>query len=283
MSCHRLSSRALQEFVNTFRLTRDLTVGPSTAKIFYTARNYLVGKIPGEMVFAVDKWPNYTAVMCASGEGTYKFMQDIETYTFYWENKDGLLKLLRDDKLVDWGKNFTIAAFAEKGLPVLNHVCSEMGKPVPQQDDLLQLYTGFLPNVLPATNRLPDCSVTLGRLGPEHAELVNRTWKWGGPPEVLEFIRYVLATFPSTCVYNKQGEPLAYTAQQPWGECGMSKALVPGRYGTFVAKSLINEVLKTVDLPYCFVEPSNEKARKIMDQELDPKWDPSGSCFYVSL
>ncbi|XP_019615841.1 PREDICTED: glycine N-acyltransferase-like isoform X2 [Branchiostoma belcheri] len=245
MPCHRLSSRALQEFVSTFRLTRDLTVGPSTAK----------------------------------------FMQDIETYTLYWENKDALLKLLRDDKLVDWDKNFTIAAFSEKGLPVLSHVCREKGKPVPQQDNLVQVHTAFHPNVLPvpATDRSPDSSVTLGRLGPEHAELVNRAWSWGGPPEVLEFIRYVLATFPSKCAYNKQGETLAFTVLQPWGEYGMTRAMAPGRYGTFVVNSMINEVLKTGDLPYCFVERNNEKARKIVDEELDPKWDPSGSCFYVSL
>ncbi|XP_019640457.1 PREDICTED: glycine N-acyltransferase-like [Branchiostoma belcheri] len=157
-----------------------------------------------------------------------------------------------------------------------------MGKPVPQQDDLLQLYTGFKLGGY-ATNRLPDSSVSLGRLGPEHAEFVNRTWTWGGPPKVLEFIRYVLATFPSKCVFNKQGEPLAYTVQQPWGECGMSKALVPGRYGTIAMKSMGNEVLKAGDVPYGFMEPSNKKMKKVVDGDLVPKWDPSGSCFYVSL
>ncbi|XP_066274927.1 uncharacterized protein [Branchiostoma lanceolatum] len=153
MSCHRLSSRALREFVNTFRTKKNLTLGPSTAKIFYTARNYLAGKIPGELVFAVDKWPDYSAVMCAAGEGTYQFMQDIESYTFYWENEDGLLKLLRDVETVDWGKNFTIAAFAEKGLPILRQACLEMGKPVPQEENLLQFHTAFNPKVLPATDR----------------------------------------------------------------------------------------------------------------------------------
>ncbi|CAH1244526.1 Hypp7333 [Branchiostoma lanceolatum] len=153
MSCHRLSSRALREFVNTFRTKKALTVGPSTAKIFYTARNYLAGKIPGELVFSMDKWPDYSAVMCAAGEGTYQFMQDIESYTFYWESEDGLLKLLRDAKMVDWDKNFTIAAFAGKGIPILNQVCQEMGKMVPQEDDMVPVHTAFHPNVLPATHR----------------------------------------------------------------------------------------------------------------------------------
>eukprot|EP00058_Branchiostoma_floridae_P005544 XP_002591032.1 hypothetical protein BRAFLDRAFT_69415 [Branchiostoma floridae] len=123
MSCHRLCSRQLQNLVKTFCLRKDLTVGPSTAKIFYTARNYLAGKIPGELVFAgtnvLSPQVFYTARISVSEDDAkvlfaYKFLQDIESYTFYWENEGGLLKLLRDDKLVDWSKNFTIAGIPKK-------------------------------------------------------------------------------------------------------------------------------------------------------------------------
>ncbi|CAH1255598.1 GLYATL3 [Branchiostoma lanceolatum] len=264
MSGHRLSSRSLREFVNTFRTKKDLTVGPSTAKIFYTARNYLAGKIPGELVFSVDRWPDYSAVMCAAGEGTY---QDIESYTFYWENEDGLLKLLRDVEMVDWGKNFTIADYFRQLLCIFFR-------------SMFFKHSARRENTEVDDKGLPD-DMTLGRLERGHADLVNSTWVWGGSPKALEFIQYVLSTFPSKCVYNKQGEPLAFTIVQPWGEYGMTRALVPGKIGVFVVKSLINELLKAGDLPYCYVEQSNEKAKKNLTAESTTKWDPSGSCFYI--
>ncbi|XP_078578198.1 uncharacterized protein LOC144863113 [Branchiostoma floridae x Branchiostoma japonicum] len=257
MTCRRLCRHQLQNFVNTFCLKKDLTVGPSTAKIFYTARNYVAGKIPGELVFAVDKWPDYSAVMCAAGEGTLQHMQEIESYTFCWDNGDGLLKLLRDDKLVDWSKNFTIAAFSEQGVPALRQVCREMGKQMPSPDNMTQVYTFFKTDRIPGNGSLPDQSLFIGRLERHHAELVNKTWRFGGPPKVLEFIQYVLATFPSRCLYNKQGEPLAFLIVQPWGEIGMTWSKVPGAgYGFCIFRSLVNDTLEAGDLPYVY---SNNK------------------------
>ncbi|XP_078575096.1 glycine N-acyltransferase-like [Branchiostoma floridae x Branchiostoma japonicum] len=285
MSCYRLCSRQLQDLVKTFCLRKDLTVGPSTAKMFYTARNYLAGKIPGELVFAVDKWPDYSAVMCAAGEGTLQHLQEIESYTFCWENGDGLLKLLRDDKLVDWSKNFTIAAFSEKGVPALRQVCREMGKQVPSPDNMTQVRTAFKTDMMPENDMysLPDPSLTIGRLERHHAELVNRTWVWGGPPKVLEFIQYVLATFPSRCVYDKQGEPLAFLIVQPWGELGMMRTSVPrAGYAAGILHSLINDTLEKGDLPYGYAESGNEIPIKMFDR-IGAKWDPSGSCYWIYM
>ncbi|XP_078575108.1 glycine N-acyltransferase-like [Branchiostoma floridae x Branchiostoma japonicum] len=256
-------------------------------QIFYTARNYLAGKIPGELVFAVDKWPNYSAVMCAAGEGTLQHMQEVDSYTFCWENGGGLLKLLRDNKLVDWSKNFTIAGFSEKGVPALRQVCREMGRHVPSPDDMTQVRTVFNSDRVrvrvPGNDSLPDPSLSIGRLERHHAELVNKTWVWGGPPKVLEFIQYVLATFPSRCVYNKLGEILAFTIMQPWGELGMMWSKVPGAgYGFYSTLALFNDTVGAGDAPYGFIETGNKMAIKMFDRA-GGKWDPSGPCYWVNM
>ncbi|CAH1240234.1 GLYATL3 [Branchiostoma lanceolatum] len=222
MSCQRLSSRALQELVDTFRLRRNLAVGPSTAKIFYTARNYLAGKIPGELVFAVDKWPDFSAVMCAVGEGTYQYLQDIETYTFYWENNQGLLRLLRDAKFVDWDETFTIAGFSERGLPLLNQVCHDMNKPPPTNDTMTHCNTAFFTGQIIGNDSPPSPLLTIGPLEVQHAELVNRVWRWGGQSKVLEFLQYLIRTFPSRCLYDENDQPLSFSVAQPWAIYGAS-------------------------------------------------------------
>ncbi|XP_078589516.1 uncharacterized protein LOC144869885 [Branchiostoma floridae x Branchiostoma japonicum] len=253
-------------------------------QVFYTARNYLAGKIPGELVFAVDKWPDYSAVMCAAGEGTLRHMQEIESYTFCWENGEGLLRLLRDGKLVDWSKNFTIAAFSEQGVPALRQVCREMGKQMPSPDNMTQVYTFFKTDRIPGNGSLPDPSLSIGRLERHHAELVNKTWRFGGPPKVLEFIQYVLATFPSRCLYNKQGEPLAFLIVQPWGEIGMTWSKVPGAgYGFCIFRSLVNDTLEAGDLPNLTSDIMSEEQQQSPTVDTGPGTtplpEPQTDCF----
>eukprot|EP00058_Branchiostoma_floridae_P005545 XP_002591033.1 hypothetical protein BRAFLDRAFT_69414 [Branchiostoma floridae] len=148
---------------------------------------------------------------------------------------------------------------------------------------MTQVRTAFKPDRIPGNSSLPDPSLSIGRLERHHAELVNKTWVWGGPPKVLEFIQYVLATFPSRCVYNKLGEILAFTIVQPWGELGMTWSKVSrAGYGAYVVRSLVNDTLEAGDLPYGYPEPGNEISIKMYDR-LGIKWDPSGFCYWINM
>ncbi|XP_078590030.1 glycine N-acyltransferase-like [Branchiostoma floridae x Branchiostoma japonicum] len=175
-------------------------------------------------------------------------------------------------------------AFSEQGVPALRQVCREMGKQMPSPDNMTQMRTAFKTDRIPVNDSLPDPSLSIGRLGRHHAELVNKTWAWGGSPKGLEFIQYVLATFPSRCVYNKQGEPLAFTIMQPWGELGMMRSMAPrAGYASGVLHSLVNDTLEARDLPYGYIESGKEIAIRIFYQVWKWQWDPSGSCYWVFM
>ncbi|KAI8510635.1 Glycine N-acyltransferase-like protein 3 [Branchiostoma belcheri] len=67
-----LSRSELRQLVDSLVLDWSDMASHTKAMLLFTARHYLDGKIPWEMTFEVDRWPDYTAVLWRENEDDSK-------------------------------------------------------------------------------------------------------------------------------------------------------------------------------------------------------------------
>lgn len=114
--------------------------------------------------------------------------------------------------------------------------------------------TQLTPPPLPAGFRL-------GTLQPEHAELINNIWTYGGTAQTLAYIQRLIAARRTACVVDEAtGRPVAWVLQQMYDALGMLFCMDTHRrcgLGRAVLVHLANQVLADGQPAFAYIVEDN--------------------------
>lgn len=107
---------------------------------------------------------------------------------------------------------------------------------------------------------LSDLESRLSVLTESHANVVNKTWKFGGDDKgyrnILNLIRY----FPTCCITDENNQPVSWVLLYDYCAMGMLYTQ-PEHRGKGYAKALVTTMAKRLHSQgypvYCFIEESN--------------------------
>ncbi|XP_035683591.1 glycine N-acyltransferase-like protein 3 isoform X2 [Branchiostoma floridae] len=265
-------------------MTRSLLRSELRQLLFYTAQHYLDGKIPWEMTFEVDRWPDYTAVLWTGNNDASAPSFAKKALFLHWTSENGLRQLLKLTSM-KWTSPLLLIAFPLSGLSILKEHLELQGVPFPEFSFCDTAY--YLHKTCPTVEKvkMTDNKVSITPLKPEHSQLVSRTWKFGGTSEVEERIHYQISTFPSACVYDQDGNPVSWIMFNYYGSQGAGYTLPEHRgkgYFQLASKYLISICLQKGYLPFLFIEHDNEHSR-VVHRKLGYSWVEAGRCAYIHL
>ncbi|XP_078684874.1 glycine N-acyltransferase-like protein 3 [Branchiostoma floridae x Branchiostoma belcheri] len=282
-----LSRSELRQLADSLVLDWSDMASHTKAMLYCTAQHYLDGKIPWEMTFEVDRWPDYTAVLWRSNKNDSSAPTFTKNYiSLHWTNDDGLRQLLISTSL-DWTKPLFIRGFPPKGLSILREHLEKQGVPCPSEHVHPCDIGYYLHKTCPSLESMTttDNKVTIAPVKPEHSRLVSKSWKFGGTPAADEFLHYLVSTFPSACVYDQDGNPLSWILMDNSGIQVLGYTLPDHRgkgYYQLASRHLIGVCLENGYLPFGFIEDYNEHSRNI-HRKLGYTWTEAGRCIYLTL
>lgn len=96
--------------------------------------------------------------------------------------------------------------------------------------------------------------------------MVNKTWKFGGNEQGYRNIQNLISNFPTCCVMDSQGQPVAWILAYDYCAMGILYTL-PEHRGRGYAKVLVSTMAKKLQAEgypvYCFVEVDNIVSYKL--------------------
>lgn len=111
------------------------------------------------------------------------------------------------------------------------------------------------------------CSISLkmSSLNESHLGLVNSTWKFGNEHSI-KMIRNMILNFPSCCLLDSDGQPIAWILT--YTSCAMGMLYtIPEHRGKGYAKALVTSMsrrLLSQGFPvYCFIEEENQVSYRL--------------------
>lgn len=106
-----------------------------------------------------------------------------------------------------------------------------------------------------------DNELKISSLNSSHVDLVNSTWKFGGNYAGFLTIENLIKNFPSCCITDKHGQPVAWILMYDYCAMGFLYTM-PEHRGKGYAKVLITSMVKQIRAKgypvYCYIEVDNE-------------------------
>ncbi|XP_075875008.1 glycine N-acyltransferase-like protein 3 [Nelusetta ayraudi] len=217
---------------------------------------------PCKWEVVVDSWPDFKAIVCRPNPEN---QPPFQMMSFFSADEKALKKFLEGDSAVDWSSPYIIAGIDTAYGPMLKEVCSKKKVNI-QQNVLVHLMH------LPDSTHLPTLTVDsenemkISSLSSSHVDLVNNTWKFGGNAGGYRSIDNWIKNFPSSCITDKQGQPVAWILMYDYCAMGLLYTL-PEHRGKGYAKVLISSMVKKICAKgypvYCYIEVDNEVSYRL--------------------
>ncbi|XP_072363860.1 glycine N-acyltransferase-like protein 3 isoform X2 [Scyliorhinus torazame] len=191
------------------------------------------------------------------------------TLTVFSKDQSSLYHLLMDDNVVNWTTCFMFGGIDTGVLELVKDVaaCKKFTISIPdcscamileKPDDLCDI-----------TPEMTDVASRISCLDPSHAQIVNRSWKFGNDDSGLQFVKNILEKFPSYCILDETDNPVSWILTYQYGAMGLLYTL-PEHRGKGFAKLLVTKmvkVLQNLGYPiYCFVEEENTKSYQLFEK-----------------
>ncbi|XP_035616309.1 glycine N-acyltransferase isoform X1 [Oncorhynchus keta] len=203
----------------------------------------------------VDRWPEFNVILCKPPYGKEgDLFKDTCVFT---KDEASFRNILGENNIIDWTKflclgtslcyeEMVMVVASERKVPVNKVSVSHM---MMLQD----------PSRLPPVESAIESMIS--SLDESHADLVNKTWKFGNTENSFQMIRNMIRHYPSCCVLDAESQlPIAWVLTYPSCAMGMLYTLQEHR-GQGLAKALVSSMsrrLYSQGFPvYCFVEEEN--------------------------
>ncbi|XP_015260507.1 PREDICTED: glycine N-acyltransferase-like protein 3 [Cyprinodon variegatus] len=218
---------------------------------------------PSTLEVVVDSWPDFKVILLRP-DPKNKHSQDFtKKVSFYSRDEEVLRKMLREE--VDWSAYFLIGGFDFSHSLTIKEVSSEKKVNNRGFTSVHLLYLSDLSCLL-----TPDIDSQLktriSSLNLSHVDKVNKTWKFGGDKKGYRNIKNLISNFPTCCIMDTQGEPVAWILVYDYCALGMLYTL-PEHRGKGYAKVLISTMAKKLHAEgfpvYCFIEEDNLVSYKL--------------------
>ncbi|XP_066265341.1 glycine N-acyltransferase-like protein 3 [Branchiostoma lanceolatum] len=270
-------------------LGTEMAASPTSSvtrpEMYHIMRHSLEGKLDVRYMFAVDKWPDYTAILGQPNEDTPGRKSVLN---FHWNEEEGLRTLLNDGRLIDWAKPFIIKGIPVGGIPIFQKAFEDRGVVAEMGKTYMPFY---LHKTVPDIKSVAMDDVTVGPMSPEHCQLIQQTWDYsdmvGEPDAVRNSIRHQLTTFLSSCVTDKQGNPLSWVITDEFGESQFGFTLPEHRrkgYYTLAKRFLIQRCLEEGHFIFAHVVEGNEASLNA-HKKLGYVFEETPNCafFFVTM
>lgn len=226
---------------------------PFSASAFYLVKQLRKGSLKKRMVW-VDSWPGYSVVVVsddqhktAGSQRVYCFCRDTKSTLVLDAVLQHVMKLL-SNTLFLFGLSSEVLDKLISHRSTAYRICIDafmMNMPV---EHISQI-------------PIPD-GLTVTTLKQEHVEIVVQEWPYSGTfSDCKEWVSDMIKQFPSVCIENEQGDPVAWILQQDYGCIGMLH-VVPeyrrAKLGSAVTMLLLEKLLKEGDYIYSSVSIDNE-------------------------
>ncbi|KAK5612293.1 hypothetical protein CRENBAI_016281 [Crenichthys baileyi] len=218
---------------------------------------------PSTSEVVVDSWPEFKVILLRQDPKKKRPQDFMKKVSFYSTDEEVLRKVLREE--VDWSTYFIIGGFDISHADTLKAVSSE--KKVKNRDlTLVRLL--YLPDIshLLAPDVDSQLESRISSLNLSHIDIVNKTWKFGGDEKGYRNIKNLISDFPTCCIMDTQGEPVAWILVYDYCAMGILYTL-PEHRGKGYAKVLISNMTKKLHAEgypvYCFIEEDNMVSYKL--------------------
>ncbi|XP_014861866.1 PREDICTED: glycine N-acyltransferase-like protein 3 [Poecilia mexicana] len=211
----------------------------------------------------VDSWPEFKVILLRPDPKNKRSEDFMKRVSFFSTDEEVLRKLLSEE--VDWSTYFLIGGFDISHVPTLKEVSSE--KRVNNRSFTL-VHLMYLPDIshLCAPDVDSQLESRISSLSLSHIDMVNKTWKFGGDEKGYRHFKNIISNFPTCCILDTYGVPVAWILVYEYCALGMLYTL-PEHRGKGYAKVLISTMAKKLHADgypvYCFIEEDNMVSYKL--------------------
>ncbi|XP_074532276.1 glycine N-acyltransferase-like [Halichoeres trimaculatus] len=207
----------------------------------------------------VDSWPNFCVIVCRPHcEQKSDFFKDILVFA---KDETLLEETIRKPSVVDWSR-YLCFGFNRIHMKTFKAVAAEKAVPcrvLPVCHMMILEDVSSLPSI-------DSSGIRLGSMDQSHIGLVNQTWQFGDNPGALRMIQSMVANYPSCCILDAEGKPVAWILVYSHCAMGMLHTL-PEHRGKGYAKVLICTMAQRLHAEgypvYCFIDEGNTLSYKI--------------------
>lgn len=226
---------------------------PVSLSAYYIVKQLRKGSLTNRLVW-VDRWPDYSAVVVSDNQHKNAGLQRVICYCRDAQNILALDSVLQhvttllsntlflfglSSGMLDQLLSYRSAAYRISPDAVVMHMTKENISQIPIPD-------GF----------------TVTTLKQEYAEIVVQEWPYSGTfSDCKEWICDMIQQFPSVCIENERGDPIAWGVQQDYGCIGMLH-VVPeyrrGKLGSAIIMLLMEKLQREGDYMYSSINVENK-------------------------
>ncbi|XP_061084233.1 glycine N-acyltransferase-like protein 3 [Conger conger] len=222
----------------------------------------------------VDSWPDFKTIICQPHPKSELLYE--KKVTFFSTDEKVLQRMLTEDNVLDWKKNFTIGGMDIHHATMLKAISAAKGVTM-RQFTLEHLLVLRDPSLLPQLTVSRDVEARISSLNEFHVGLVNKTWKFGDDEKGSQRIKHLISHFPTCCITDEEGRPVSWVLLYDYCAVGMLYTL-PEHRGKGYAKILLSTMaarLHAQGYPvYCYIEEENQISYRLL-KKLGFTEDPS--------
>uniref|UniRef100_A0A4W4DRD0 Glycine N-acyltransferase-like protein n=1 Tax=Electrophorus electricus TaxID=8005 RepID=A0A4W4DRD0_ELEEL len=209
------------------------------------------------MEVIVDQWPDFNVLFIRSKcQEQGDLFRDVSVFT---KDEASLRNILENTGFFDW-KNYFCLSVNTCHEEMLKAVAAAKGVP---ENKLTVCHMMTLPDPSNLTNN--RVSVQLSSLKESHIDVVNSTWKFAAEFS-KQMIRNMIMNFPSSCVLDPDGHPVAWVLT--YTSCAMGMLYTqPEHRRKGYAKAVVTALAKKLHSEgypvFCFIEEENQLSYRL--------------------
>ncbi|XP_067845183.1 glycine N-acyltransferase-like protein 3 [Heptranchias perlo] len=178
--------------------------------------------------------------------------------TFFTKDPNSVWPLLMETNMIEWKHVISFEGIDCLFMDVIQEAARCRNATLELDGKLSYIMVLENPSDMPSQRT--DIASRISHLDLSHAELVNRTWKFGGDDTGLRFVENAIQNFPNCCLLDEAGNPVSWILSYPYCALGLLYT-VPEHRRKGYAKILVTTFVKTLqDLGYpvyCHIEKTN--------------------------
>ncbi|KAF7219856.1 glycine N-acyltransferase-like protein 3 [Nothobranchius furzeri] len=220
---------------------------------------------PTTQEIVVDTWPDFRVILSRPDPKNKHSQEFMKKVTVFCTDEVVLRRVLREENPIDWSTYFLVGGLDITHEPLFKEVSTE-NKVNHRHYTLVHLL--YLPDIsfLLSPDVDSELESRISSLDLSHVDLVNKTWKFGGNAQGYRNIQNLISNFPTFCIRDIQGDPVAWILVYDYCALGMLYTL-PEHRGKGYAKVLISTMAKKLHAEgfpvYCFIEDNNTMSYKL--------------------
>uniref|UniRef100_H3AKR7 Glycine N-acyltransferase-like protein n=1 Tax=Latimeria chalumnae TaxID=7897 RepID=H3AKR7_LATCH len=234
----------------------------SFKKVHSLVFNISRGKSCGLEV-VVDSWPEFSTVICRPQD--YSCEEEVPRVSVFTTDPALLKKLLKETDVINWTERFLFEGYDYDLHQIIAEIAAHRKVPLEMRALCYLMMLEDL-NALPTLSAESVDASRISSLDLSHADLINKTWKFGGTVRSLRLVENNIKNYPSCCIMDESGNPISWIMTYKYNAMGMLYTL-PEHRGKGFAKLAICELAKTLHRlgypVYCYIELENMKSYEL--------------------